>query len=295
MALTLVSGPPGSHDLTAFILAGSLVVKLNTLDVTLIDPNFISNKGATITLTNPAWVGTQISSSTTDPVDLKNSHQFQMITATNASAAPGGASPFDLSDTPNNSTTYGYRGLSVKTTNNLDGTQTVAGTCTINQGGYLPGMTFKLTSANQGISAVTYTIQQVTTRFIGIAIPIYQIDFGDPIVTLRTWATGLNLGRTRQVPTEAVLVSGVDASAGGIIDITLTAARLVGAPLNMTVGQRLTFIFTEGGIGGFGVTWNAVFKLLWSNVGDLTGKVSSTSFIWNGTNWIQDGAQVVWV
>lgn len=100
---------------------------------------------------------------------------------------------------------------------------------------------------------------------------------------------------TRQTPTEAVLVSGISANLGDVIAVTLTAARLVGAPLNPTVGQRLIFTFVQGGAGAFAVTWNAVFKVTWSNTGNATGARSSISFVWDGTNWNQDAAQAPYV
>jgi len=98
-----------------------------------------------------------------------------------------------------------------------------------------------------------------------------------------------------QQPTEAVLVSGVDCRLGNGVLVTLSAARVVGAPVNPIPGQRLTFSFTQGGAGAFAVTWNAIFKVTWADTGNATGKISTTSFFWNGTNWVQDGAQAAYV
>lgn len=106
---------------------------------------------------------------------------------------------------------------------------------------------------------------------------------------------GKDLQRSRQTPTETVLVSGVDATAGEQVDVTLTAARLVGAPLNPSIGQYLTFTLTQGGAGAFAVTWNAVFKVTWSDAGNATGKISGITFRYNGTNWTQVGAQAPYV
>lgn len=104
-----------------------------------------------------------------------------------------------------------------------------------------------------------------------------------------------DLQRSLQTPTETTLVSGVDATAGEIVKVTLTAARLVGAPLNPAVGQRLTFTLVQGGAGAFAVTWNAVFKKTWSDTGNATGARSSISYTYDGTNWNQDGAQAPYV
>jgi hypothetical protein len=104
-----------------------------------------------------------------------------------------------------------------------------------------------------------------------------------------------DIRRSYQTPTEAVLVSGVSAIAGEIIEVTLTAARLVGAPLNPALGQRLQFALIQGGAGAFAVTWNAVFKVTWSDTGNTAGKRSTVAFQYDGTSWNQDGAQTPYV
>lgn len=92
-------------------------------------------------------------------------------------------------------------------------------------------------------------------------------------------------------PTETVLVSGVDASQAGTIKVTLTADRVVGAPLLPMTGQRLSFLFVQDSSGAHAVTWNAVFKVSWSDTGNSASKRSSVAFVYDGTNWNQDGAQ----
>jgi Pectate lyase superfamily protein len=95
--------------------------------------------------------------------------------------------------------------------------------------------------------------------------------------------------------TETILVSGIDATQGNVQQTTLTAARLVGAPLNPSIKQRITFTFVQDGTGGRNVTWNAVFKVSWSDTGNTLNKRSSISFIYDGTSWNQDGAQTPYV
>lgn len=98
--------------------------------------------------------------------------------------------------------------------------------------------------------------------------------------------------RIVQLPSEAVLVSGVDASLGDAIQVTLTAARLVGAPGNLIPGQIITLTFIQGGAGAFAVTWNAIFKgLTWSNAGNAAGTRSTIPFWYDGVNLNQLGAQ----
>lgn len=104
-----------------------------------------------------------------------------------------------------------------------------------------------------------------------------------------------DLQRSRQTPSETTLVSGVDATAGELVAVTLTAARLVGAPTNPSTGQRLTFTLVQDGTGGRAVTWNAAFKVSWSDTGNTANKRSTISFNYDGTNWNQDGAQTPYV
>lgn len=91
--------------------------------------------------------------------------------------------------------------------------------------------------------------------------------------------------------TEATLIAGIDALLGNVYTVTLTAARLVAAPSNPLTGQRITFVFLQDATGGRAVTWNAVFKQAWSDTGNTANKRSTISFIYDGTNWNQDGAQ----
>jgi hypothetical protein len=101
--------------------------------------------------------------------------------------------------------------------------------------------------------------------------------------------------RSSQTPTEAVLVSGVNATAGEHVEVTLTAARLVGAPLNPATGQHLYFTLIQNATGGFAVTWNAVFKVSWSDTGNTSAKRSTVGFWFDGTNWCQLASQTAYV
>lgn len=103
------------------------------------------------------------------------------------------------------------------------------------------------------------------------------------------------LSMRRKATAEATLVAGVDVSDGSIFQTTLTAARLVGAPGSPFDGQRITFTLVQDGTGGRAVTWNAVFKKSWSDTGNTLNTRSSISFIYDGTNWNQDGAQTPYV
>lgn len=68
-----------------------------------------------------------------------------------------------------------------------------------------------------------------------------------------------------------------------------------GDSLNVSVGQRLTFTVIQDGSGGHTLAWNAVFKVSWSDTGNTLNKRSTISFVYDGTNWNQDGAQTPYV
>lgn len=159
------------------------------------------------------------------------------------------------------------------------------------------------TAANS-IATITFIYDGTNWQQIGGQVSVDQA--GNVLIPGNTTLNGfLSVGtsliansdirRGRQTPTEAVLVSGVNALGGEMVSVTLTAARVVGAPINVATGQRLMFVLTQGGAGAFAVTWNAVFKKTWSDAGNATGKISTISFMYDGTNWQQDGAQTPYV
>lgn len=96
---------------------------------------------------------------------------------------------------------------------------------------------------------------------------------------------------------DTTMVSGADASFNNAFTFTLTAARLIAVPINLTKGQRITFLPLQDGTGGWAVTWAAGFKgVTWSNTGNTAGKRSSVSFVADSTTtMIQDCAQAPWV
>jgi hypothetical protein len=151
------------------------------------------------------------------------------------------------------------------------------------------GITFG--GSNNGMDVSGNRWNGVTTRYSGSPV--------SGTLESATGSGGLqvfgSLQRSAQTPTEAVLVSGVDATLGEHVEVTLTAARLVGVPLNPVTGQHLYFTLVQGGAGAFAVTWNAVFKVTWSNTGNATGARSTVGFAYDGTNWNQLAAQAPYV
>jgi len=131
-----------------------------------------------------------------------------------------------------------------------------------------------------------YIDQRVQNKEAG-AIQRYDASLG--------WVNEFAIIGPAIVVTETTLLAGVDASlVASLISCTLTAARLVAAPLNPTPGQRLTFTFIQNGTGGWAVTWNAIFKVNWTNTGNTANKRSSITVAYDGTNWIDVAAQSTW-
>ncbi len=203
----------------AALLYGSITLKRNTLDFGLFDAG-IPALGAAVTTTDPAWSGTVAAVTTSDPVDLRNSHWITTVTATNTNALPADTAPFDLSDVPSaappfdylledgsghyliesgtdfapgalmleGALAYGYSGLSVRKV--AGSPPTTLGQCTVRQPGLRPGNVVHVTSLNQGWSAVAYTINQATVTWaqgVNPPAPAYRIEFGDTPQTLALW------------------------------------------------------------------------------------------------------------
>ena len=90
--------------------------------------------------------------------------------------------------------------------------------------------------------------------------------------------------------TDAATIA-VNAALGGKFTVTLTADRTMGAPANPAVGQEIEFDIVQDRRGGHTLAWNAAFKEAWSDTGNTRGRRSTIRFYYDGTNWMQMGAQ----
>jgi hypothetical protein len=73
----------------------------------------------------------------------------------------------------------------------------------------------------------------------------------------------------------------------------LTGALTIAAPSNAQPGSALEFTFLQDGTGGRVITWNAVFKKAADGAGTANQR-GSTRFLFDGTNWIQQGGAMTW-
>jgi hypothetical protein len=111
--------------------------------------------------------------------------------------------------------------------------------------------------------------------------------------TLALWVKMQARQRSTQTVAYAANIT-PDPTLGEIIEVgALTGALAIGAPSGnkQTKGMRLTFRILQDGTGGRAVTFNAVFKHAWFDTGNTAGKLSTIHFYFDGTNWVQFGAQ----
>lgn len=86
----------------------------------------------------------------------------------------------------------------------------------------------------------------------------------------------------------------VDAGMGDTVIVgALAGNRTIGAPSNLTTGQRLTYCFTQDATGGRTLTWNAVFKKAADGAGTANQK-GVVMFRYDGTNLIQEGSALAY-
>lgn len=97
-------------------------------------------------------------------------------------------------------------------------------------------------------------------------------------------------GRAPVQLTDTATIS-VNAGLGEVFEVTLGGNRAMGLPTGSKIGQRITFIVKQDGTGGRTLGWHANYSQAWSDTGNAAGKRSTISFIYNGANWMQDGAQ----
>ena len=83
-------------------------------------------------------------------------------------------------------------------------------------------------------------------------------------------------------------VTPVSVADGDILDITLTASvSAFAVPNNIADGSKFTVRITQGGAGGYTVTFAGGYKTNFSSAGNTTGKINSVTFINQGGTLIE--------
>jgi len=71
----------------------------------------------------------------------------------------------------------------------------------------------------------------------------------------------------------------------------LTGNLAVNLPSSPVRGNQLTFRILQDGVGGRTVTWDAGYKQAWSDTGNTANKRTTITFYYDGTSFVQLGAQ----
>jgi hypothetical protein len=87
----------------------------------------------------------------------------------------------------------------------------------------------------------------------------------------------------------------VNAALGNDFRVTIAASRAIGNPSGSVDGQRITFQITQGGAGGFTVTWGSAFDFGAAGAPTLStgaGKTDVLGFIYNAAlaSWLCVGS-----
>ncbi len=179
-------------DQTDFVQDKTLTIRLQTLDVVLVDPVTSPALHDGVTLDVPAWAG-RVSTIESNPYKAKDGtyHRWVKLTCTNKHVAAGASAPFGLSDTPNHSTTYDYAKDFTYTQTLSDQTDLSTAehriACTIFRAGIVPGMTVAVTNSAESLSAVDFVVTQVTVDWLNDDFAKYHLEGsieGVPPVTL---------------------------------------------------------------------------------------------------------------
>lgn len=176
-------------------------------------------------------------------------------------------------------------GIKVRTNaaGNVQGVRLRGNTCTDDQGGKT--QTYGLGFAEAGGGTVTGLViadNDVEGNLNGRILGLTNAMIGSLSVPRRTQTIAFAAGITPDA------LAGEDVEVGALTG-NITA---VNAPTNAFKGLRLRFRFLQDGTGGRTVAgWNAVFKQAWADAGNVLNKQSMIAFRYDGTNWVQEGAQ----
>lgn len=164
------------NDVTDELQDKSFSIKLNSVDLTLIDPAVMPLISDTLTVDTPAWTGGVV---VVETVGYEGDVPFVKVRATNGDALPdNGAGAFNLSDagTPQGSPAS-FRDLSVNQ-QLQQGVTEVRAKVTIFKEGLEAGDEIALTSAVHGYTAETFTIMDLTTDYPVNDGARYTLDLG---------------------------------------------------------------------------------------------------------------------
>jgi hypothetical protein len=288
------------QDVTEFLADRSLSVRvgshgnsLGTLDAVLNDPTTVPATEDEVRLyigNTSRYLGT---CRLVEAEEYRGGHLFVKIAAQDS--GPDGSLPsagaFGLSDNPDGSTTHGYQSLKKQTRTTEGGSAKTTLEAVVGEHGLWVNENIEVTSANHGLSAVEYTIQELTLNWRNADAPRYSFKLGDPIVSLSQMvADGDLIGdgsiTTTKISDDAITTPKIAANA---VTATEIAASAITAD-KISAGAISADKIAAGAISADKIAADAITadKISAGAIG--TTELSASAVIKNVTN---DGAEVV--
>jgi len=139
--------------------------------------------------------------------------------------------------------------------------------------------------------AGAFTLTVKTAAGSGVVIPpqrrMWVMCDGTNVVPVH------NVSNTQDIAYAAAITP--DLSLGtNIVVGALTGNLTINAPTNVVKGETLDIALVQDATGGRTITWDAVFKKAADGAGSANQK-ASTSFMFDGTHWIQRGGALAWL
>lgn len=198
-----------SADFTAYIRDKTIVLRLQQLDFTLVDPPSIPVLGEPVTVDEPPWAGTLTSIATTEYEDTL----FVAVTATNLDEIEEDDAPFGVSDEPDGVDTFGYDWDSFQLRlARVDNADELRGSVTIYEPGILPGHIVEITNGNVSWVQEPLLVQEVTVTWLRDDVAVYELQFGSDEPPTLSAENKRPLHPYEELPS-------VDASCGGMVSL----------------------------------------------------------------------------
>jgi hypothetical protein len=188
--LTLVVG---NADVTDYLAARSLKVSANThgnahgtLGAVLNDPPAVPATEQEVRLYVEGLSRFLGVTKAIGAREFRGGHLFVTIDAQAEAQSEGipTSSPWDVSDTPNGTTTFGYESLSRQERTTEGGAAKTSFELVMRKDGLWIDQNVDVTAANYDLSAETFTIREASVEWPTADAPRYTLTLGDPLVRL---------------------------------------------------------------------------------------------------------------
>lgn len=151
------------------------------------------------------------------------------------------------------------------------------------------GVLYPNDATNTNLSVRNNTVYNNTNVLNPTGIPTGASGFID-VGNIKVTAQNETLKNGMQAFTPAVAGTiNPNCRLGLQIHIQMPAGSIsIGPPVSPEVGMTITFVVTQDGTGGRGITWNSVFRKAADVLGGANTK-GATSYKYDGTDWVQIG------